>query len=76
MLSCAPDRGAGIVMTLGGGLIFQAAGATDMRNSLNGLAGIVCDRLGADPMSRHIFLSCKLRKNTMKVLVPTNPGAC
>jgi IS66 Orf2 like protein len=43
------------MLTFGGGRLFLVAGATDMRKSFNGLAGIVREKLLADPMSRHLF---------------------
>ena len=42
-------------MTFGGGRLFLVTGATDMRKSFNGLAGVVRETLQADPMSRHLF---------------------
>lgn len=50
------------------------AGATDMRKSFNGLAGIVRERLDADPMSRHLFLFCNRNRNRLKVLVADESG--
>ena len=46
------------MLTFHGGRIFLVAGRTDMRKSFNGLAGIVRDRLQADPMSRDMFFFC------------------
>ena len=62
------------MLTFGGGRIFLVAGATDMRKSFNGLAGIVRERLQADPMSRHLFLFCNRARNRMKVLVSDESG--
>jgi transposase len=62
------------VLTFGGGRIFLVAGATDMRKSFNGLAGIVRERLLADPMSRHLFLFCNRDRNRMKALVADESG--
>jgi transposase len=59
------------VLTFGGRRIFLVAGATDMRKSFNTLAGIVRERLEADPMSRHLFLFCNRQRNRLKVLVGT-----
>lgn len=56
------------------GRIYLVAGATDMRKSFNGLAGIVRDRLRSDPMSRHLFLFCNRARNRMKVLVADESG--
>jgi transposase len=57
-----------------GGRMFLVAGATDMRKSFNGLAGIVRERLQADPMSRHLFFFCNRDRNRMKVLVADESG--
>jgi transposase len=62
------------VLTFGGGRMFLVAGVTDMRKSFNGLAGIVRERLQADPMSRHLFIFCNRARNRMKVLVSDESG--
>ena len=62
------------MLTFGGRRIYLVAGATDMRKSFNGLAGIVRDRLGADPMSRHLFFFSNRDRNRMKVLVADESG--
>jgi transposase len=62
------------VLTFGGGRMFLVAGATDMRKSFNGLAGIVREMLEADPMSRHLFFFCNRDRNRMKVLVADESG--
>ena len=62
------------MLTFGGGRIFLVAGATDMRKSFNGLAGIVRERLATDPMSRHLFLFCNRDRNRLKVLVADESG--
>lgn len=62
------------MLTFSGGRIFLVAGATDMRKSFNGLAGIVRERLQADPMSRHLFFFCNRDRNRMKVLVADESG--
>jgi transposase len=62
------------MLTFGGRRIYIAAGAVDMRKSFNGLAGIVRDRLDADPMSRHLFLFCNRHRNRLKVLVADESG--
>ena len=49
-------------------------GPTDMRKSFNSLAGIVRERLQADPMSRDLFLFCNRARNRMKVLVHEESG--
>jgi transposase len=62
------------MLTFGGGRMFLVAGATDMRKSFNGLAGIVRERLQADPTSRHLFFFCNRARNRMKVLVSDESG--
>ena len=56
------------------GRVYLVAGPTDMRKSFNGLAGIVRDRLQADPMSRHLFLFCNRARNRLKALVADESG--
>ncbi|MDZ7748112.1 MAG: IS66 family insertion sequence element accessory protein TnpB [Halofilum sp. (in: g-proteobacteria)] len=38
--------------------VYLAVGVTDMRKSIDGLAVLVADVLGADPLSRHFFAFC------------------
>ena len=38
--------------------VYLAAGFTDLRKSIDGLAVLVADVLGADPMSHHWFAFC------------------
>jgi transposase len=45
-----------------------------MRKGYNGLAGIVRERLGADPMPQDLFLFCNRNKNHLKVLVCDESG--
>ena len=56
------------------GRMFLVAGPTDMRKSYNGLAGIVREKLHADPMSRHLFLFCNRARNRLKVLISDESG--
>ena len=62
------------MLTFYGGRIFLVTGPTDMRKSFNSLAGIVRERLQADPMSRDLFLFCNRARNRMKVLVHDESG--
>ncbi len=57
------------MLAFSGGRVFLVVGPTDMRKSFNTLAGIVRERLGADPMSRDLFFFCNRGRNRMKVLV-------
>ncbi len=62
------------MLTFGGGRLFLVAGATDMRKSFDGLAGIVREKLQADALSRHLFFFCNRDRNRMKVLVADESG--
>ena len=62
------------MLTFSSGRLFLVTGSTDMRKSFNGLAGIVRERLQADPMSRDLFFFCNRGKNRMKVLVCDESG--
>jgi transposase len=48
--------------------IYLAAGATDMRKGFAGLYGLARDRLGADPLSGHVFVFANARRNRLKLL--------
>lgn len=48
--------------------VFLAAGATDMRKSFDGLAGLVHATLEQDPLSGHLFVFCNRRKDRLKIL--------
>ena len=48
--------------------IYVATGATDMRKSFNGLAGLVRERLESDPTSGHVFLFANARRDRLKCL--------
>jgi transposase len=39
--------------------VYPAAGATDMRKQIDGLAALVLDVLRADPFSDHLFVFCR-----------------
>lgn len=54
--------------------VFLVTGATDMRKSFNGLAGIARELLGATPASRDLFLFCNGSRNRLKVLVFDGSG--
>lgn len=54
----------GLVM----GRVFLAAGATDMRQSFNGLSGLVRSRLGANPLSGDLFVFCNKTRTRLKIL--------
>jgi transposase len=48
--------------------IFLAREPADMRRSFNGLCGMVRDRLGADPLSGHLYCFRNKRGDKLKIL--------
>jgi transposase len=48
--------------------IFLACGVTDMRKSFDGLYALVRGKLGADPLSGHLFVFCNRRRDRIKIL--------
>jgi len=48
--------------------IYLATGATDLRRSIDGLAGLVRDRFTLDPLSGHLFLFRNRRGDRIKIL--------
>lgn len=48
--------------------VYLAAGATDLRKSIDGLAVIVQENFRLDPFSRHLFVFCNRKKDKIKVL--------
>jgi transposase len=54
--------------------IFLAPGATDMRRGFDGLAELVRQRMGDDPLSGHFFVFTNKRRNRLKILVWDNSG--
>jgi len=48
--------------------IYIACGYTDMRKSIDGLAAVVSEVFGLDPLSNSVFLFCGRRPNKMKAL--------
>ena len=62
------------MLTFTGKRIYLVPGATDMRKSFNGLAGIARELLGATPASRDLFLYCNRGRNRLKVLVYDESG--
>ena len=43
-------------------------GTTDMRNSFDGLSGLVKSRLGKDPLSGDVFIFINKQRNLIKIL--------
>lgn len=62
------------MLTFGGQRIFLVVGATDMRKSFNGLAGIASELLGATPASRDLFVFANRGRNRLKVLLYDESG--
>jgi transposase len=54
--------------------IFLAVGATDMRRGMDGLAALVRERLGLEPLSGHLFLFRNRRGDRIKILVWDRSG--
>jgi transposase len=54
--------------------IFVAVEAVDMRKGFEGLYGLVRDRLGADPLSGHLFLFSNRTRTRLKALVWDGSG--
>lgn len=48
--------------------VYLAAGATDMRKQIDGLAALVVDVLEADPFSSHVFVFCNRGRDKLKIL--------
>ena len=49
--------------------VYLAAGVTDMRKSIDGLAALVVDVLEADPFSAHVFVFCNRGRDKLKILL-------
>lgn len=54
--------------------IYIAIEGVDMRKGFDGLYGLVCDRLGQDPLSGHLFLFANRARSRLKVLVWDGSG--
>lgn len=54
--------------------VYLAAGATDMRKQIDGLAALVVDVLQADPFSDHLFVFCNRSRDKLKILYWHNNG--
>lgn len=57
------------MLTLEGvGRVYLAAGYTDMRKSIDGLAALVSGVLEQNPVSAHWFVFCGRRRDRLKIL--------
>ena len=54
--------------------IYLAAGATDLRRSIDGLAALVRERFTLDPLSGHLFLFRNRRGDRLKILAWDRSG--
>ncbi|MCF7995879.1 MAG: IS66 family insertion sequence element accessory protein TnpB [Chromatiaceae bacterium] len=54
--------------------VYLAAGATDMRKQIDGLAALVVDVLEADPFSDRLFVFCNRSRDKLKILYWHNNG--
>ena len=48
--------------------IYLAAGATDLRKSIDGLSALVQERFGLNPFSTSLFVFCNRERNKIKLL--------
>ena len=54
--------------------VYLVCGYTDMRRSIDGLAGIVKQNFGLEPCSGSLFLFCEKRRDRMKALLWEDDG--
>jgi transposase len=54
--------------------IYLGAEPVDMRKGFEGLYGLVCDHLGQDPLSGHLFLFTNRTRTRLKALVWDGSG--
>ena len=54
--------------------IYLAAGATDLRRSIDALSMLVRERFGLDPLSGHLFVFRNRRGDRLKILVWDRSG--
>ena len=54
--------------------VYLVCGYTDMRRSIDGLAGIVKQNFGLEPCSESLFLFCGKRRDRMKALLWEDDG--
>jgi transposase len=56
--------------------VYLAAGHTDLRRSIDGLAYLVNEQMELDPLSGHLFVFCNRRRSMVKVLYWDRNGFC
>lgn len=54
--------------------VYLAAGITDMRKSINGLAVLTEEVLQLNPLSSHLFVFCNRQRDKLKILYWHNNG--
>jgi transposase len=54
--------------------VYLAAGATDMRKQIDGLAALVEDVLGQDPFCESLFVFCNRGRDKLKILLWQHNG--
>jgi len=54
--------------------VYLAAGATDLRRSMDGLSALVREKLGLEPQSGHLFLFRNRRGDRLKILAWESSG--
>ncbi len=54
--------------------VYIACGYTDLRKSIDGLAGLVKEQFGLDPFSSSLFLFCGRRCDRLKALLRDQDG--
>lgn len=54
--------------------VYVAPGVTDMRKGCDGLAEVVREVVGGDPLSGHLFLFCNRRRDRLKALLWDGSG--
>jgi transposase len=56
--------------------VYVKPGRTDMRKAINGLLGIVNERMEVDPFSESIFVFCGRSRKLIKILYWDGNGFC
>ena len=65
-----------MIRDLAGLRIFVCPGSTDMRKQIDGLAALVRNGLGCDPLDGSLYLFCGMRGRRLKVLHWDRNGFC
>ena len=54
--------------------VYLAAGATDLRKSIDGLSIIVLEKFKLDPFSRNLYVFCNRKRDKLKILEWSSSG--